>query len=328
MAKAKKLPSGNWRVQATAHGQTKSFTGPDRKMVEIEAAQWQAGITDTPNELTLDKAYDRYIESKSKVLSPATIRKYKTMRRTYFQDLMLYRVDKIKSEMIQRSVNEIAAEHSPKTVRNIYGLLTAVLSVYRPQFRPNISLPQKVKPEIYVPTKSEVKAVLEAAKGTGYYTAILLGACCGMRAGEICALDSDDIHDGKIHVKKSLVCGEDGQWRTKPPKSFSGDRNIEMPETVKNALQGIQGKIVPYNPHSLSVGFRRILKKNNLPLFRFHDLRHFYVSELFDMGLPEKYIIAQVGHSSASITKAVYDHINSERQSEYALDIAKRFSDF
>ena len=40
------------------------------------------------------------------------------------------------------------------------------------------------------------------------------------------------------------------------------------------------------------------------------------------MGLPEKYIIAQVGHSSASITKAVYDHINSERQSEYASDIA------
>ena len=75
MAKAKKLPSGNWRVQATAHGQTKSFTGPDRKMVEIEAAQWQAGITDAPNELTLDKAYDRYIESKSKVLSPATIRR-------------------------------------------------------------------------------------------------------------------------------------------------------------------------------------------------------------------------------------------------------------
>ncbi|MBQ2286095.1 MAG: hypothetical protein II252_02130 [Clostridia bacterium] len=57
-------------------------------------------------------------------------------------------------------------------------------------------------------------------------------------------------------------------------------------------------------------------------------MRHFYVSELFDMGLPEKYIIAQVGHSSASITKAVYDHINSERQSEYASDIANHFSDF
>lgn len=328
MAKAKKLPSGNWRVQATAHGQTKSFTGSDRKMVEAEAAQWQAGMTEAPSELTLGKAYERYIESKSKVLSPATIRKYKTMQRTYFQDLMSYRIDKIKDEMIQRAVNEIAAEHSPKTVRNIYGLLTAVLSVYRPQYRPNIRLPQKVKTEIYVPTKAEVKATLEAAKDTGYYTAILLGACCGMRAGEICALTSDDIHDGKIHVKQSLVCDDTGKWRTKPPKSFSGDRNIEIPETVKNALEGIQGKIVPYNPHSLSVGFRRILIRNNLPLFRFHDLRHFYVSELFDMGLPEKYIIAQVGHSSASITKAVYDHINSERQSKYAADIANHFSDF
>lgn len=85
---------------------------------------------------------------------------------------------------------------------------------------------------------------------------------------------------------------------------------------------------VPYNPHFLSVGFRLIPKRNNLPLFCFHDLRHFYVSELFDMGLPEKYIIAQAGLSSASISKAVYDHIISERQSGYALDIANRFSDF
>ena len=85
---------------------------------------------------------------------------------------------------------------------------------------------------------------------------------------------------------------------------------------------------MPYNPHSLSAGFGLIPKRNNLPLFRFHDLRRFYVSELFDMGLPEKYIIAQAGHSSASIAKAVYGHIISERQSGYALDIANRFSDF
>lgn len=328
MAKAKKLPSGSWRVQATAHGKTKSFTGTDRKTVEAEAAQWQAGMAEDPSELTLGKAYERYIESKTKVLSPATIRKYKTMYKTYFTDLMPCRIDKISNEAIQVAVNEIAAEHAPKTVRNIYGLLTAVLSVYRPQYHPNIRLPQKAKTEIYVPTEAEVKATLEAAKGTDYYNAILLGACCGMRAGEICALTSEDIQNGKIHVRRSLVCDDTGKWIAKPPKSFSGDRNIDIPEAVKIALNGIQGKIVPYNPHSLSVGFRRILIRNNLPLFRFHDLRHFYVSELFDMGLPEKYIIAQVGHSSASITRAVYDHINSTRQSEYAAEIANHFSNF
>ena len=46
------------------------------------------------------------------------------------------------------------------------------------------------------------------------------------------------------------------------------------------------------------------------------------------MGLPEKYIIAQISHSSASIAKAVYDHIISERQSGYALDIANLYSTF
>lgn len=43
------------------------------------------------------------------------------------------------------------------------------------------------------------------------------------------------------------------------------------------------------------------------------------------MGLPEKYIIARAGHCSASIAKAVYVHIISERQSGYALGYSESF---
>lgn len=327
-AKAKKLPSGSWRVQAKAGGQVKSFTGPDRKIVEAEAKAWQAGLVPTSDnaDITVFEAYNRYITSKEKVLSPSTIRNYKKMYNNNFQSIMNVRIDRLTEEQIQRAVNELSVQHSPKTVKNNYGLLTAVLGMFRPKFTPNIHLPQKEKKEIYIPTKSELKTLLEKSKGTGYYLPILLAATCGMRAGEICALTSDDIHGDKINVNKSLVCDENGQWLIKQPKSYAGYRNIDMPEAVKNEIKNIDGKIVKYNPHSLSTGFRKLLKNNGLTLFNFHALRHFYVSELFDMGLPEKYIIAQVGHSSASITKAVYDHLSAEKQGKYAADIAKHFS--
>ena len=328
MAKAKKLPSGSWRVQAYANGKTKSFTSPDRRTAELQAAQWQAGVMQSAEDMTLREAYARYIAAKEKVLSPSTIDSYIKKSKNNFQSIMSLKIERITDEQIQQAVNLLAAKCSPKTVRDNYGLLTAVLSMFRPSYRPNARLPQKIKTELYIPTKQEVKATLEAAKSTGYYIPVLLAACCGMRAGEICALTSDDISSNKITVNKSMVRDNTGTWHIKPPKSFSGNRNIEIPLTVKNALNGIQGKIVKYNPHSLSSGFHRLLKNNNLPLYRFHDLRHFYVSELFDMGLPEKYIIAQVGHSSASITKAVYDHLSAEKQSKYANDIARHFSVF
>ena len=173
MAKAKKLPSGSWRVQATAHGQTKSFTGSDRKTVEAEAKTWQAGIAEeTFENITLSKAYERYFSAKEKVLSPSTIRNYKKMHKTNFQSIMNIQINKLTDEHIQLAVNELSAKRSPKTVKNNYGLLTAVLSMFRPNYHPKIQLPQKVKKEIYIPTKDDLKFLLQKSKNTGYYMPI------------------------------------------------------------------------------------------------------------------------------------------------------------
>lgn len=328
MAKAKKLPSGSWRVQAKANGQVKSFTGSDRKTVEAEAKAWQAGITADVENMTVGKAYERYICSKENVLSPTTIRAYKGMARTNFQELMSLRIDKLSNEIIQAAVNRLSCAATPKSVRNNYGLLTAVIAMFNPYFKPVVKLPQRDKKEIVIPTKKQVQLLIKSVSGTQYYIPVLLAALCGMRAGEICALESKDVNGNKINVNKSLVRQLDGRWVTKPPKSYSGYRVIDAPPIVEEALKEKSGKIVSMTSHSLSDGFSIVLKRAGLPHFRFHDLRHFYVSELFDMGLPEKYIIAQVGHSSASITKSVYDHLAAEKQTKYAEDVASHFSDF
>ena len=329
MAKAKKLPSGSYRVRASKNGITKSFTHANKDIAEAMASKWKAEIdSEEPNKMTLADAYDRYIKSKESVLSPNTLHAYRMMADNYFSSLMNIRIDRLTDEHIQIAVNELSSRKSPKTVRNAYGLLASVLRMYRPAYHPRITLPQKQKREINVPTREEIKALLEYTKGKNLYVPIILAAFCGMREAEICALTSEDIKGNKIHVNKSMVFVDNKGWQIKPPKSFSGDRYIEMPPQVKEAVNGKKGKIAAYTPDGLRTTFKKALDKAGIKNIRFHDLRHYYVSELFDMGLPEKYIISQVGHSSASITKAVYDHLSQEKQSRYAKAIANHFNYF
>lgn len=93
MAKAKKLPSGNWRVQVFAGTDSngkrimKSFTAETKKEAEFLAAQFTARHKEPVSEMTVGKAIDKYIESKSNILSPTTISGYKKIRRNNLQGI-------------------------------------------------------------------------------------------------------------------------------------------------------------------------------------------------------------------------------------------------
>ena len=327
MAKAKKLPSGNWRVQAKRNGETKSFTAKSKKEAEYLATQWQ--LEKQPNisaeKITLDKAYDRYITAKSNVLSPSTIRNYKILHKKHLQDIMSIEVDKLTMEQIQKSINIYAANHSPKSVANCHGLLSAVLGMFRPSFILNTTLPQKEKKEVYVPSDDEVKKLLSVAKGTNYYIPILLAAFGGMREGEICALTSNDIDGNFITINKSMVCDENGKWLLKVPKTFSSNRRVEMPDFVLKELKDIKGKLVRYTPHSLSIGFNKLLKKHGLKLFKFHALRHYYVSSLHALNIPDKYIMSQGGWATNYTMQKVYNHAMKDKMSEFSTKITQHF---
>ena len=79
MAKAKKLPSGNWRVLVYAGKENgknkyKSFTAPTKKEAEFQAAQYAMERKERENgAMTVQEAIDRYIDAKEGVLSPSTV---------------------------------------------------------------------------------------------------------------------------------------------------------------------------------------------------------------------------------------------------------------
>ena len=333
MAKAKKLPSGNWRVQAskTINGKLvkKSFTANSKKEAEYMAAEWQIEIEqeNAVENITLEQAYDKYIKMKNAVLSPSTVRTYKSLMDYTFDSIMYLPITKITPQLIQIEINNLSARRTPKYVRNAYGLLTAVLNAFKCKIDlDSITLPQKKKPKLYIPDDNDVKKILEYVKDSPMEIPILLAAFGPMRRGEICALTSKDIHNNIVSVNKALVLTEKKEWIIKAPKTDSSYRKIEYPDFVIKKIENIEGNIVNLTPTAITKAFERILKKCNLPSFRFHDLRHYAVSTLHSINVPDKYIMARGGWATNHTMNNVYNHILQSKKDELSQTITAHFN--
>lgn len=310
MATAKKLPSGMYRVRISLPGRhTKSFTAPTKREAERMALMYQAENHTT---MTFGEALDRYIDSRSHSISASTLREYRRSAVKDYNSIRDIPLEKITQEQVQRLIDEKAADHSPKTVKNIHGLISAVLKTYRPDFRLHTRLPQKIEPDMYIPTDEDVKSVLKASESDpAMHLAILLAAFGPMRRSEICALQPKDIDGNIVHVHHAMVEGPDG-WVIKQPKSNAGDRYIPLPDAVIPELAYLN----QLNPNEITNRFKWILKHAGVQHFRFHALRHYCASRLHALGMPDAYIQQRGGWESDTVLKQIYRHALSDRAEE------------
>lgn len=337
MAKAKKLPSGSWRCQVYSHTEEiiqedgsikkkriyESFTcdipGPKGKRIaEKMAADFAANKEQRgkKTDLTFGEAVEQYIKNRENVLSPRTIMDYMRIRKNDLKLLENIQIGRITQEDIQRSINLESLKHSPKTIRNTHGLISAVLSEYRPNFALNTSLPEKVRPNIYVPSDSDIQKLIACIKDTDMELPVLLAAFGPMRRGEICALDSKNISGNIVHVCCNMVLTPDKKWIIRQPKTYAGNRYIDYPDFVARKWEGVSGRIVLLNPNNITDQFHRILKKARLPHFRFHDLRHYSASIQHALGIPDSYIMARGGWGDDRVLKSVYRHTMDDKKIE------------
>lgn len=323
MATARVLPSGSYRVRmfvGMENGKKiyKSFTAPTKAEAEHKATQYvidkEKKKKRKSDNLFCDEL-SKYITTKEAVLSPSTIKGYKNIERMLQKDFPKFynmKISDIEQEHVQEVISHLAKTKSPKTVRNYHGLISAVLGS---NLHLNTTMPQRIQPELYIPSDNEIKALVKAVKDTELEIPVLLGAFCMMRRGEICGLSMNDIKGTTIHVHHSLVLGSDKEWHLKAPKTESSDRYIEAPQFVIDRIKEV-GHITNLNPHSITIMFDRVLKRNNIPHFRFHDLRHYSASIRHALGIPDAYIMADGGWSSDKVLKAVYRHAMDDRKKE------------
>ncbi len=201
----------------------KSFTCDDpsargKRKAEAMAAEWADNKEikkDEEVQMTFGDALEKYIQERSAVLSPSSIRKYKSMQRNCMAPLKEYQLKEITQSVIQKVINKASTELSPKSVRDMNGLISAVMKRFRPGIVINITLPKKLRSNIYIPTEVDIKKIVRASEGTIMEVPILLAAFGAMRRGEICALQKSDIKNHTIHVTKTMVMNDEGEWIVK-----------------------------------------------------------------------------------------------------------------
>ena len=314
----KQLPSGNWRITLRAEGATKTF------QTKEEAIAWatalRAGlIKNAPrNTLTLRDAYKRYVGAKNAVLSPSTIRGYESLMNNTFQSLMGQKVDSLTAEQIQREVNKLSKTHSPKYTRNAYALLTAVLSMFREDFSPNASLPQKQKPQQRNITPEEMRKIVEGVKGTKIEVPVLCGLWMGMRMSEIRGARTSDIKDGVLHIRQAKVRGPAGDV-LKPPKTFSGDRYIKVPTYIQSLLPPGDAPLTELSSDGIYERFQIVCREQKIPPCRFHDLRHANAAVMVALGINSKTAQQRNGWSSEEMYRQVYAYGLQDQENAAAL---------
>lgn len=332
MAKAKKLKSGRWNIALYDYTDTngkrhyKSFTSDTKKEVEFLAAEYKCnrkGRTDTYDDMTLKEAYDRYIKMKSSILSPSTIAGYERSKRNHFQMLMHVKLSKLTQNMITVAINELAADHSPKTVRNAHGLLSAVLKTYYPQLHLNTTLPQKIKPKFVIPSTNDIKTVLEHANDI-IRVPVLLASQGSLRRSEICALKSSDFTNFGVNITKAAVEDDNNNVVIKTTKTEAGTRFVPLSEDVINECRAWQ--YFGISPAKLTSEFKKLIKASGVEPFSFHKLRHYFASYCHENGIPDKQIARIGGWSDVSVLQRIYEHALKENQSKAEQKVINIFS--
>ena len=281
------------------------------------------GRTDTYDDMTLEEAYERYLKMKSSILSPSTIAGYERSKRNHFQMLMHVKLSKLNQNMITVAINELAADHSPKTVRNAHGLLSAVLKTYRPQLQLNTTLPQRVKPKFVIPSTDDIKIILEHANDI-IRVPVLLASQGSLRRSEICALTLDDFTDFGVNITKAAVEDENNNVVVKTTKTEAGTRFVPLSKEVLQECR--EWKYFGIEPARLTNEYKKLIRISGVEPFSFHKLRHYFASFCHESGIPDKQIARIGGWSDVSVLQRIYEHALKENQSKAEQKVISIFS--
>ncbi len=263
-------------------------------------------------------------------------------------------LDDIGEEDIQAFVNrKLAAGLSQKTVRDILVVLKMIL-----RYGAKHGLMELHQIDIVFPTECEehdieVLTIANQRQLMTYvkehFTFLNLGIfiClnAGLRIGEVCALQWDDIDltSGVIRVDKTiqriyLVDGEKKYTEliVDKPKTKNSIRDIPMTHDLLALVRPLK-KIVrgdfyvltnaanPTEPRTYRSYFNKLQKQLGLPKMRFHGLRHSFATRCIESKCDYKTVSVLLGHSNISTTLNLYVHPNMEQKKKCINTMGKMF---
>lgn len=159
--------------------------------------------------------------------------------------------------------------------------------------------------------------------------AVLLGAWCQLRSGEVLELRRRDITPERVAITRG-VTWTNGVAHVGPPKTDAGVRTLSVPPHIAAAVTDHLAQHVArgadallfadrargsehLNPTTFAYHVKAAVGRTSLPpTFRFHWLRHTGLTLAAQSGATIAELQARAGHSTAS-TVMLYQHATSVR---------------
>lgn len=260
----------------------------------------------------------------------------------------------IGEDVVQAFVNrKLTSGLSQKTVRDIlvvlkmilrYGAKHGLMELH--QF--DIVFPtERERQDIEVLTITNQRHLMTYVKEHFSFLNLGIFIClnAGLRIGEVCALQWDDIDvtAGIIRVSKTiqriyLVDGEEKYTEliVDKPKTKNSIREIPMTRDLLALVRPLK-KIVrrdfyvltnaasPTEPRTYRSYFNKLQKELGLPMMRFHGLRHSFATRCIESKCDYKTVSVLLGHSNISTTLNLYVHPNMEQKKKCIDTMGKMF---
>ena len=223
---------------------------------------------------------------------------------------------------VHRFVADMTASgSSPRTVRNAYRVLSAIMRravvtgklIRTPCLE--VELPKPARKEMRFLSAAEVARLAEAA---GEWSPLVyFAAYSGLRFGEVAALRVGRVNVLRAAVEVAESASEVGGTVQYVAPKNGRTRIVSLPRFVAELLAPLVAGKVPqdlvFGPLRHGQFYRGIFqpatKAAKLEGLRFHDLRHTCAALSIEAGAHPRIIMERLGHSSIVVTTDIYGHL-------------------
>ena len=259
------------------------------------------------------------------------------------QDIKPKHIQEFYQYLLDEGLSGNTVKHYHANIRKAlqYAMKTDII-LSNPADKVDLPKIEEYKPKFY--TSDEVKTLLNEVIGTKLEIPVMIDCFYGFRRSEVIGLKWS-----AIDFEKDTITQSNGKLIIRDKtKTKSSKRTLPLEPIVKSFLLELKEKQEnnkklcgnSYNQDYLCVDdggniirpdyvtetFLKLLKKKNLKIIRFHDLRHTCASILLKNGANMKEIQAWLGHSNYNTTANLYAHLDTSSVNDVGKVITNVFS--
>jgi len=301
-----------------------------------------------------------WLENLKHSIAPTTYEGYRLVLKSHI--LPYFRPKKLKIKdlspaHIQQYVNFKMKTLSPNTIikhlRNISKCLDNAVKQNIIAFNPTkrIEMPKKIK---YTGAKhyneKQIERLLERTKDDPLEIVILLTVFYGLRRSEVLGVkwDAIDFDNNVITIRHTVTKYNKEVYKKDTTKNDSSYALVPLPNFIKNNLKAWRARQNEYKllqpndyidegyvctlpdgrliqPDFVSHHFGILLERNNMPIIRFHDLRHSSANYLKYLGFDLKDIQTWLRHKDIQTTMNIYVNLDMSAKTDIANSLNEKF---